>query len=131
VLDAAAVDELVTQIIIHSIKDKPIFHFLNIRKKICGTFQCICDSDAVLLHVSLHDICRVCKNHYIRLCFERHFREPNHPEALCFEGCWRIKLESTYDLQVYGPTPFSPQGFARFLSIREARGSLAFDLAQI
>jgi hypothetical protein len=27
-------DELVTQIIIHSIKDKPVFHFLNLRNKI-------------------------------------------------------------------------------------------------
>jgi hypothetical protein len=31
-------DELVTQIIIHSIKDEPVFHFLNLRNKICGTF---------------------------------------------------------------------------------------------
>jgi hypothetical protein len=34
-------------------------------------------------------------------------------------GCWRIKLVSTYDLQAYGPTPFSPQGFPRFSSIAE------------
>jgi hypothetical protein len=46
-------DELVTKIIIHSIKDEPVFHFLNLRNKICGTFRCICDSDEVLLHVSL------------------------------------------------------------------------------
>jgi hypothetical protein len=37
-------DELVTQIIIHSIKDKPVFHFLNLRNKICGTFWRICQS---------------------------------------------------------------------------------------
>jgi hypothetical protein len=41
-------DELVTQIIIHSIKDEPIFHFLNFRNKICGTsatpirYYCTC-----------------------------------------------------------------------------------------
>jgi hypothetical protein len=58
-------DDLVTQIIIHSIKDEPIFHFLNIRNKICGSFRCICDSDEVLLHVSLRDLRRVCKNLYI------------------------------------------------------------------
>jgi hypothetical protein len=79
-------DDLVTQIKIHSIKDKPVFHFLNLRNKICGTFQCICDSDEVLLHVSLCDLRRLCKNHYVRSCFERRFREANHPEALCFEG---------------------------------------------
>jgi hypothetical protein len=42
-------DDLVTQIIIHSIKDEPVIHFLNIHNKICGT---IYDSDVVLLHVS-------------------------------------------------------------------------------
>jgi hypothetical protein len=31
-------DDLVNQIIIHSIKDEPVFHFLNLRIKICGTF---------------------------------------------------------------------------------------------
>jgi hypothetical protein len=50
-------DELVTKIIIHSIKDEPVFHFLNLRNKICGTFRCICDSDEVLLHVSLCVLC--------------------------------------------------------------------------
>jgi hypothetical protein len=60
-------DDLVTQIIIHSIKNEPVFHFPNLRKKICGSFRRICDSDEVLLHVSLHDLHRVCKNRYIRL----------------------------------------------------------------
>jgi hypothetical protein len=83
-------NELVTQIIIHSIKDEPIFHFLNLRNKICGTFQCICDSDEVLLHVLLHDLHEVCKNRYVRSCFERRFCEANHPEALCFEGMERL-----------------------------------------
>jgi hypothetical protein len=41
---------------------------------------------------------------------------------------WRIKLISTYDMQAYGPTPFSPRGFPRFLSIRGARGFHTFDL---
>jgi hypothetical protein len=45
-------DELVTQIIIHSIKDKPVFHFLNLRNKICGTFRRICDSDEVTARVA-------------------------------------------------------------------------------
>jgi hypothetical protein len=31
-------NEHVTHIIIHSIKDEPVFHFLNLRNKICGTF---------------------------------------------------------------------------------------------
>jgi hypothetical protein len=32
-------DELFTQIIIHTIKDELVFHFLNLRNKICGTFR--------------------------------------------------------------------------------------------
>jgi hypothetical protein len=83
-------DELVTQIVIHSIKDKPVFHFLNLRSKICGTFQRICESDEILLHVTLRDLCWVCKNRYVKSCFERHFREANHPEALCFKGVERL-----------------------------------------
>jgi hypothetical protein len=31
-------DDLVTQVI-HSIKDEPIIHFLNLCNKICNTFQ--------------------------------------------------------------------------------------------
>jgi hypothetical protein len=38
-------DELLTKIIIHSIKDVAVFHFLNLRNKICGTFQRIYNSD--------------------------------------------------------------------------------------
>jgi hypothetical protein len=79
-------DELLTKIIIHSIKDVVVFHFLNLRNKICGTFPCICNSDEVLLHVSLRDLREACKNHYVSSCFERSFHEANHPEALCFEG---------------------------------------------
>jgi hypothetical protein len=55
-------DELVTQIIIHSIKDESVIHFLNLHNKICGTFRRICDSDEVLLHMSLCDLHRVIKN---------------------------------------------------------------------
>jgi hypothetical protein len=56
-------DELVSQIIIHSIKDEPIFHFMNLCNKIRDTFRRICDSDEVLLHVSLRDLDEACKNH--------------------------------------------------------------------
>jgi hypothetical protein len=83
-------DDLVTQIIIHSINDEPVFHFLNLRNKICGTFRCLCDSDEVLLHMSLRDLCQVCKNRYVRSCFEWLFHEANHPEALSFEGMERL-----------------------------------------
>jgi hypothetical protein len=78
-------DELFTKIIIHSIKDEPIFHFLNLRNNICSTFQRICNSDEVLLHVSLRDLHDACRNHYARSCFERRFRQANHLEALCFD----------------------------------------------
>jgi hypothetical protein len=83
-------DELLTKIIIHSIKDVVVFHFLNLCNKICGTFRRICNSDEVLLHVSLRDLREPCKNHYVRSCFERHFCEANHLEALCFEGMVRL-----------------------------------------
>jgi hypothetical protein len=46
-----------------------VFHFLNLRNKICGTFRRICNSDEVLLHVSLRDLRSACKNHYVRSCF--------------------------------------------------------------
>jgi hypothetical protein len=46
-------NELVTQIIIHSNKYDLVFHYLNIQNKICGTFWRICDSDELLVHVSL------------------------------------------------------------------------------
>jgi hypothetical protein len=78
-------DELLTMIIIHSVKDVVVFHFLNIRNKIC-----IFNSDEVLLHVSLRDLHEACKNRYVKLCFERRFREANHPEALCFERMVRL-----------------------------------------
>jgi hypothetical protein len=81
-------DELVTKIIMHSIKDEPVFHFLNLRNKICGTFRCIYDSDEVLLHVSLRDLREACKNRYVRSCFERRFREANHPRHCASRG-WR------------------------------------------
>jgi hypothetical protein len=83
-------DEFLTNIIIHSIKDVAVFHFLNLRNKICGTFRRICNSDEVLLHVSLCDLREACKNRYVKSCFERCFREANHPEALCFEGMVRL-----------------------------------------
>jgi hypothetical protein len=83
-------DELLTKIIIHSIKDVAVFHFLNLRNKICGTFRRICNSDEVLLHVSLRDLRSACKNCYVRSCFEQRFLEANHPEALCFEAMVRL-----------------------------------------
>jgi hypothetical protein len=55
-------DELLTKIIIHSIKDVAVFHFLNLCNKICGTLWRICNSDEVLLHVSLRDLREACKN---------------------------------------------------------------------
>jgi hypothetical protein len=83
-------DELLTKIIIHSIKDVAGFHFLNLRNKICGTFQRICNSDEVLLHVSLCDLHEACKNHYVRSSFERRFRKANHLETLCVAGMARL-----------------------------------------
>jgi hypothetical protein len=69
-------DELLTKIIIHSIKDVAVFHFLNLHYKICGTFRRICNSDDVLLHVSLRDLREACKNRYVKSCFEQRFARP-------------------------------------------------------
>jgi hypothetical protein len=74
-------DELLTKIIIHSIKDVAVFHFLNLRNKICDTFRRICNSDEVLLHVSLQDLREACKNRYVRSCFEYRCN-PADPEAM-------------------------------------------------
>jgi hypothetical protein len=90
-------DELLTKIFIHSIKDEPIFHFLNLRNKIYGTFRRIYNSDEVLLHVSLRDLHEACKNRYVRSCFERRFREANHSEALCFKGMERLMRQRNPD----------------------------------
>jgi hypothetical protein len=102
-------DELLTKIVIHSIKDVAVFHFLNLRNKISGTFRRICNSDEVLLHVSLRDLRSACKNRYVRSCFEWRLREANHPEALCFEGMvsygppWAHYLGGYQDRLLGGP----------------------------
>jgi hypothetical protein len=116
-------DELVTQIIIHSIKDEPIFHFLNLCNKICSTFRHICDSDEVLLHVSLRDLCEVCKNRYVRSCFERHFREANHPKALCFEGMERLMRRRNPDkgLKLIGDAAAEDSDAKYFLAMLKYR----------
>jgi hypothetical protein len=112
-------DELLTKIIIHSIKDVAIFHFLNIRNKICGTFQRICNSDEVLLHMSLRDLCEACKNRYIRSCFEWCFHEANHPEALCFKGMQRLMRRRNPDkgLKLIGDVAAEDSGAKYFLAM--------------
>jgi hypothetical protein len=112
-------DDLVTQIIIHSIKDELVFHFLNLRNKICGTFRRIYDSDKVLLHVSLCDLRRVIKNRYVRSCFEQCFREANHPEALCFEGLERLMRRQNPDkgLKLIGHADAEESGAKYFLAM--------------
>jgi hypothetical protein len=117
-------DELLTKIIIHSIKDVAIFHFLNLRNKICGTFRRICNFDEVLLHVMLHDLRSACKNRYVRSCFERLFHESNHPEALCFEGMVRLmrRLNPDKGLKLMGDaTAAEDSGAKYFLAMLKHR----------
>jgi hypothetical protein len=116
-------DELVTQITTHSIKDEPVFHFMNLRNKICGTFRRICDSDEVLLHVSLRDLCEACKNHCVRSCFERCFHKANHPEALCFEGMDRLMRRRNPDkgLKLIGDATAEDSGAKYFLAMLKCR----------
>jgi hypothetical protein len=116
-------DELVTKIIIHSIKDEPVFHFLNLRNKIYGTSRRICDSDEVLLHVSLPDLCEACKNRYVRSCFEWRFYEANHPEALCFEGMERLmrRRNPDQDLKFIGDAATEDSSAKYFLPMLKYR----------
>jgi hypothetical protein len=107
-------DELLTKIIIHSIKDVAVFHFLNLNNKICGTFRCICNSDEVLLHVSMRDLCEACKNRYVRSCFERRFCEANHPEALCFEGMVRLMRRWNKGLKLIGDAAAAEDSGAKY-----------------
>jgi hypothetical protein len=120
-------DDLVTQIIIHSIKDEPVFHFLKLRNKICGTFQRSCDSDEILLHVSLHDLHQVCKNRYVRSCFKTRFHKANHPEALCFEGMERLMRRWNPDkgLKLIGDAAVEDSGAKYFLEMLKYRCNLA------
>jgi hypothetical protein len=116
-------DELLTKIIIHSIKDVVVFHFMNLRNKICGTFRCICNSDEVLLHVSLRDLREACKNHYVRSCFERHFCEANHLEALCLEGMVRLIRQRNPDkgLKLIGDAAVEDSRAKYFLAMLKYR----------
>jgi hypothetical protein len=115
--------ELLTKIIIHSIKDVVVFHFLDLRNKICGTFRRICNSDEVLSYMSLCDLCEACKNHYVRSCFERRVREANHPEALCFEGMVRLMRRRNPDkgLKLIGDAAAEDFGAKYFLAVFKYR----------
>jgi hypothetical protein len=121
-------DELLTKIIIHSIKDVAVFHFLNLRNKTCSTFRRICNSDEVLLHVSLRDLHSACKNRYVRSCFERRFRKDNHLEALCFEGMVRLmrRRNPNKGLKLIGDAAAAEDSGAKyFLAMLKYRCNLA------
>jgi hypothetical protein len=115
--------QLLTKIIIHCIKDVTIFHFLNLRNKICGTFRRICNSDEVLQHVSLRDLREACKNRYVRSCFEQRFHKANHPEALCFEGMVRLmrRWNPDKDLKLIGGAAVEDSGAKYFLEMLKYR----------
>jgi hypothetical protein len=109
-------NEVLTKIIIHSIKDVAIFHFLNLHNKICGTFRRICNSDEVLLHMSLRDLHLACKNRYVRSFFERRFYEANHPDALCLEGMVRLMRRRNPDkgLKLVGDAAAAEDSSAKY-----------------
>jgi hypothetical protein len=110
-------------IIIQSIKHEPVIRFPILRNKIHGTFWRICDSDEVLLHVSLRELRKVCKNHYFRSCFERRFCEANHPEALCFEGMERLMRRRNPDkcLKLVGDSAAEDSNAKYFLAMLKYR----------
>jgi hypothetical protein len=119
-------NELLTKIIIHSIKDEPIFHFLNLRNKICSTSQHIYNSDEVLLHVSLRDLRDACRNRYVRSCFERRFCEANHLEELCFEGMEKLMRRRNPDkgLKLIRDAAAEDSGAKYFLAMLKYRCNL-------
>lgn len=90
-------DDLITHIIIQSIKKDPIIRFLICCNWICGTFRRISDSDEVVQHMSLHELRQVCRNRYVRLCLEQCLHEANDLEALFFEGMERLKRQQKPD----------------------------------
>jgi hypothetical protein len=116
-------DELVTQIIVHSIKDEPVLHFLILHNKICDTFRRICDSDEILLHVTLRDLRRVIQNRHVRSCYEQCFREANHPDALCFQGMERLMRRWNPDkgLKLIGDVSFEESDAKYFLAMLKYR----------
>jgi hypothetical protein len=111
--------ELLTKIIIRSIKDEPVFHFLNLHTKICSTFWRIYTSDEVLLHMSLCDLRDACRNPYVRSCFERRFHEANHPDALCFEGMerWMRRRNPDKGLKLIGGAAAEDSSAKYFLAM--------------
>jgi hypothetical protein len=116
-------DELDTKILTHSIKDELVFHYLNLRNKICSTFWRICNSDEVLLHVSLCDLRDACRNRYVRSCFERRFRKANHLKALCFEGTERLMRRRNPDkgLKLIGDATAEDSSAKYFLAMLKYR----------
>jgi hypothetical protein len=94
-----------------------------LRNKIRGTFRRICDSDEVLLHVSLRELRQVCKNRYVRSCFERCFHEANYPEALCFKGMERLMRRWIPDmgLKLVGDAAAEDSGAKYFLAMLKYR----------
>jgi hypothetical protein len=69
--------------------------------------------------VSLRDLHRLCKNRYVRSCFERRFYEANHLEALCFEGMERLMRRRNPDkgLKLIGDVAAEDSGAKYFLAM--------------
>jgi hypothetical protein len=77
--------------------------------------------------VSLRDLRDACRNLYVRSCFERRFREANHPEALCFEGMERLMRRRNPDkgLKLIGDATTEDSGAKYFLAMLKYRCNLA------
>jgi hypothetical protein len=73
--------------------------------------------------VSLRDLREACKNRYVWSCFERHFHETNHLEALCFEGMERLMRRRNPDkgLKLIGDAAVEESGAKYFLAMLKYR----------
>jgi hypothetical protein len=73
--------------------------------------------------VSLRDLCDACRNLYVRSCFERRFRDANHPEALCFEGMERLMRRRKPDkgLKLIGDAAAEDSSAKYFLAMLKYR----------
>jgi hypothetical protein len=61
----------------------------------------------------------MCKNRYVRSCFERRFRKANHPEALYFEGMVRLMRRQNPDkgLKLIGDASAAEESDAKYFLV--------------
>lgn len=86
-------EELITQILLLANENMPPW-YLQLRK-VCTTFQRICDAPDVLHRLSLCKLRDYCYQTYEAegLFFEARFLHYGHPEAVCYDGMNRLVMQ--------------------------------------